>query len=107
MFGKKKRLEEIDKEMDFIVKCMRKVSPESKEYRDLQNRYATFLKMREDLCKPVGVGKVVGSIFEGFIRAAGTIGVPIWLAHVAYNGDEELKLVNQRSWNLIGKRTDK
>lgn len=103
----KKILKDIEAEMDFCLERMRYVSPESDEYRDLQNRYGVYLQMRNEILKPKGTGKVFGAIFEGFIKAAGTIFVPLGLGFLAYNGDKDIKLVNQRIWNLISKRTDK
>lgn len=104
---KKDILRDIEKEMEFITSCMKNVSPDTEAYHNLQSRYDTYVKMRNEMKKPLNIGEGIKYTLDTGIKIAGTIAVPLGLGYLAYNGDKDLKMANQRLWGLIGKRTDK
>lgn len=106
MNARKQRLAEIDLELDALAASMESLPKDSEAYRSVQNRYGTFLQMRDDLEKSPKVIRVIREVVDTGLRVCGTIGVPLFLGWLAYNGDKDLKMVNGRVWNLVGRKFD-
>lgn len=101
---KKKRLKEIDDQLDYLMEAMKSVPLDSDEYKKLHEQYASFLEEAENLKKSGKGFDRVMTLLGFVVTCGGTFVMPMWLANKATRDDDEMKLPIHRVLNLIGKK---
>lgn len=105
--NRKQKLKGIEEQMGYLMTAMNSVPLDSAEYKELQARYNEFVKMEEEIKNNKKGWNVFLDISKLLISLLGAVATPLFLAKVAYDGEQEMKLVNNKIWNQIGKRYDK
>lgn len=102
----KKRLKEIDKEMEALLAAMQAASEQGdwERYTMLQDRYNEYLKMQlsigESKKDKAGNGIGIARLFVDLLGVIGTVFVGILGIRSAVDADRNDTIVNQRSWNI-------
>lgn len=114
MFGKKRRndLKDIDEKKGYVLDKMDNVPTESDDFERAVKNYKVLIETENTIrdgrsvrrSERIGTVVKVGTFIVSSVSA---IGVPIYLAHLAYRNDQQMNLKNGTIWNLIGKKFDK
>lgn len=103
MFAKQKQLKDIDNQMTALMEGMTSVPLDSEEYRKLQAQYSQFAELRDSLTKSDKGFNRVTKVLEIGVSAVGVFVTPLMLGLMSTENDKQMKIVNGRVANLIGK----
>lgn len=102
-----KKLKDIHRHQDMLIQQMDKLPADSEEYKKLHDEYRKFLEEENEIRKSGRWFDRILQILGIGVSIGGTFLMPMWLANKAAADDAEMKLVNHRILNLIGKRFTK